>query len=163
GVAACNVEDGAGIASHAAAADSPAPQRMCATAPTPALPPPPRRLVDDPDAVAMVDANGARRVSRVFNASTVNAVPSMRTSRDGRLGVGVKVGDDKDAGVANNDVQLFLLRPESTVTTGVGMDPVGYTIQLSSLPKQVWTRTGFSTHVPSPMRQITMCSSAITS
>jgi hypothetical protein len=160
-VAACNVEDGAGIAAHAAAADSAAPQRACATAPTPALPPPPRNLRLDPDAVAMVDASGARRTSPVFNASTVNAVPSMRTSSDGRLGVGVKVGTDEVA--ANNAVQLFLLRPESTVTTGVGMDPVGYTIQLSSVPKPRWTSTRFPPGVRGAMRQITMCSSAITS
>jgi hypothetical protein len=160
-VAACNVENSTGIAAHVAAEDSPDPQRVCATAPTPALPPAPRNLGLDPDAVAMVDANGARRTSPVFNASTINAVPSMRTSSDGRLGVGVKVGDDADG--PNNDVQLFLLRPESTVTTGVGMDPVGNTIQLSSLPKSLWTSTQFPNHVRGSIRQITMCSSAITS
>lgn len=156
-VAACDVEHGASIAAHVAAADSTAPALVCAAAPTPALPPAPRNLGRDPDAAAMVDTSGARRSSPVFNASTVNAVPSMRTSSDGRLGVGVKVGDDDVA--ANNAVQLFLLRPESTATTGVGMDPVGYTIQLSSLPKPLWTPT----HVRGAIRQITMCSSAITS
>jgi len=158
-VAACNAEDSAGIAAHVAAAGSLAPQPACETAPTPALPPAPRNL--DPDAVAMVDALGARQTSPVFNASTVNAVPSMRTSSDGRLGVGVKVGTDE--GGADNAVQLFLLRPESTVTTGVGMDPVGRTIQLSKLDSGVWTSTPPVPSGPGSIRQITMCSSAITS
>jgi len=159
-LAACDEPAELDAAQHGGAAVG-APEAACSAAATPALPPAPRNLSRDPGSVAMVDPKGARRSSAVFNASTVNAVPSMRTSRDGRVGVGVKVGDD--GAIHDNAIQLFLLRPEVTEATEVGMDPANQTIHLASLPDSVWTSTVYPTHVPGAIRQITMCSSAVRS
>lgn len=64
------------------------------------LPPAPRGL--NPDAIAMVDVNGAR------DSNSRHSVAAMRTTPDGRIGMNVKV--------ANNNTQLewFLLHPEQT-------------------------------------------------